>query len=170
MSWARVSKPEDLVQIGQKVQVKVARLDHGARRVSLSLKQLATSPWDTFAERHHSGERITGKVTRIAEFGAFVEIEPGIEGLIHVSELGTNRVRRVRDIVQEGQEVEVQIVSIDPRQRRIGLSLKALADAAAQAETAEALAEMAARKEREEAGEAPGEAAPKRKFNLRGGV
>jgi small subunit ribosomal protein S1 len=166
MAWARVGKPEDLVKLGQKVHVKVMRLDPAARRISLSLKQLATSPWDTFADRHHTGERITGKVTRIAEFGAFVEIEPGIEGLIHISELGTNRVRRVRDVVQEGQEVEAQIVSIDLRQRRVGLSLKAIADAASRAETDEALAEMAAREEAREDDKTP----RKRNYDLRGGV
>jgi small subunit ribosomal protein S1 len=169
LSWARVAKPEDLVSLGQKVQVKVMRLDPAARRISLSLKQLAASPWDDFAERHHSGERITGKVTRIAEYGAFVEIEPGIEGLIHISELGQNRIRRVRDVVQEGQEVEVQIVNIDKAQRRIGLSLKALADAARKAEEQEAIDELKARQERQESGAEP-KPERKRNYDLRGGV
>jgi small subunit ribosomal protein S1 len=170
MAWARVAKPEDLVSLGQKVQVKIMRLDPDARRISLSLKQLAASPWDDFSERHHSGERITGKVTRIAEYGAFVELEPGVEGLIHISELGQNRVRRVRDVVQEGQDVEVQIVNIDKAQRRIGLSLKALADAARKAEEQEAIAELEARKERQESGAEPPQAPRKRNYELRGGV
>jgi len=89
------------------------KIDLATRKISLSLKAMTTSPWDTIKERIYVGSRVQGKVTRTAEFGAFVELEPGIEGLIHISELGTNRVRRVRDVLQEGKEVEVQIVSID---------------------------------------------------------
>jgi ribosomal protein S1 len=99
-----------------------------------------------------------------------VELEPGVEGLIHISELGQNRVRRVRDVVQEGQDVEVQIVNIDKAQRRIGLSLKALADAARKAEEQEAIAELEARKERQESGAEPPQVPRKRNYELRGGV
>src|SRR5262245_17017613 len=140
-SWQRVNDLSQYVQVGQEVQVLVSRLDHDARKIALSIKQLTTSPFDEFAQRVKAGARITGKVTRLADFGAFVELEPGVEGLIHVSELSTQRVRRVRDIVQEGQAVEVEVLSVDPASRRIGLSLKAIAkeqedavDAAAEAE------------------------------------
>ena len=105
----------------------VARVDRDARKIGLSVKVLTTSPFDEFATRVKAGARLSGKVTRIADFGAFVELEPGIEGLIHVSELSNQRVRRVRDIVQEGQQVEVEVLNVDPASRRIGLSLKAIA-------------------------------------------
>lgn len=171
LMWGRVDKPEDVVKLNQQVEVKITRVDKEARKISLSLKQLATSPWDTLGERLHVGSRIQGKVTRTAEFGAFVEVEPGIEGLIHISELGSNRVRRVRDVLQEGKEVEVQVVSIDREQKRIGLSLKAIAEAAKQAENAIAMAEQKAREEAEEAtaANAPPPKERKRNYELRGG-
>ncbi|OWK34813.1 30S ribosomal protein S1 [Fimbriiglobus ruber] len=126
MSWSRVGDPSEVVQIGQKVEVKVNRIDFEARKIGLSLRQLVRSPWDDFAERHKTGSKMAGKVTRIMDFGAFVEVAPGVEGLIHVSELATLRVRRVRDVVTEGQEITVQILSIDTEARRMSLSLKAL--------------------------------------------
>ncbi len=126
MSWSRVGSAADVVKVGDTVEVKVIRLDHEARKIGLSLRALAGNPWDAFAANHRPGSRVTGKVTRIAEFGAFVELAPGIEGLVHVSELATLRIRRVRDVVQEGQEVTVQIINLDPDNRRIGLSLKAV--------------------------------------------
>ena len=156
MSWSRIGDPSEVVQIGQKVEVIVHRLDRDARKIGLSLKQLLRSPWDDFALTHKPGARVTGKVTRIMEFGAFVEVAPGIEGLVHVSELGTMRVRRVRDAVTEGQEVTVQIISVDPEGRRMSLSLKALqaeadaedaakTDAEKEADIKEAEVRMAAR-------------------------
>jgi small subunit ribosomal protein S1 len=129
----------------------VARVDRDARKIGLSVKQLTTSPFDEFAARVKAGARISGKVTRTADFGAFVELEPGVEGLIHVSELSTQRVRRVREVVQEGQQVEVEVLSVDPASRRIGLSLKAIArekeDADEAAEAAERDADVKAAQE-----------------------
>jgi len=133
LSWGRVENPEEVVKPGQLVDVKVLRIDPENRKIALSLKALRGNPWDEFAANHRPGSRVSGKVTRIADFGAFVELVPGIEGLIHVSELSTQRVRRVRDVLSEGQQVEVQIQSIDPDARRISLSLKAVA---AEAESA----------------------------------
>jgi small subunit ribosomal protein S1 len=172
LAWGRVEKPEDVVKLNQQVEVKITRIDHAARKIGLSLKALATSPWDTIKERLHVGSRVTGKVTRTAEFGAFVEVEPGVEGLVHISELGTNRVRRVRDVLQEGKEVEVQIVSIDLEQKRIGLSLKAIAEGNRRAEESAALAEQRAREEAAEAADANAPPPPprKRNYDLRGGV
>jgi small subunit ribosomal protein S1 len=150
-SWQRVNDLNEYVKLNQEVQVMVARLDREARKIGLSIKQLTTSPWDDFAERVKVGARIYGTVTRISDFGAFVELEPGIEGLIHVSELSTQRVRRVRDIVSEGQRVEVEVRSVDPTARRIGLSLKSIAkekeDAVDAAEEAERLADIKAAEE-----------------------
>lgn len=124
MSWARIGDPSELVKTGQEVQVKVLRLDRDAQKVTLGLKQLMTSPWDTIDDRILAGQTINGKITRLMEFGAFVELEPGIEGLIHVSELGPKRVYRVKDFVQPGQEVSVRVLKIDPDARKISLSLK----------------------------------------------
>ena len=125
MSWNRVAKPEDVVQPGQSVKVVVLKIDREKRKVSLGLRQLTPSPWDDVASRYPPGKVVPGKVTRLADFGAFVELEPAIEGLIHISELAPQRVFRARDIVQVGQDVQVMVLSVDPAQRRISLSLKA---------------------------------------------
>lgn len=166
LSWSRVEDPTEIVQIGQKVEVVVHRLDRVARKIGLSLRSLVRSPWDDFAQENRTGSRINGQVTRIAEFGAFVEVAPGVEGLVHISELSTQRVRRVRDVVSEGQTVEVQVLQVDPAARRLSLSLKSLeAIAEDQAEAAAEADEQADR-------EALEERMAKRKPNpnLRGGV
>src|SRR5262249_30338356 len=125
MSWTRVKHPSDVVQLGQAVKVVVLKIDREARKLSLGLKQLQPSPWDNIQDKYPHGSRVKGKVTRVQDFGAFVELEPAVEGLIHISELAAGRVRRVTDVVKPGQEVEVVVMSVDPGQRRIGLSLKA---------------------------------------------
>ncbi|MGL4421947.1 MAG: 30S ribosomal protein S1 [Gemmataceae bacterium] len=141
LSWGRVGTPEEIVSIGQLVEVKVLRLEPDTRKIALSLRALASNPWSDFAQNHRPGSRATGSVTRLMDFGAFVELAPGIEGLIHISELSTGRVRRPQDAVQVGQQVEVQILQVDTEQQRIALSLKAVQagveaaeDAATQAE------------------------------------
>ena len=166
MSWKRITHPSEILAIGQKVEVTVRRVDFETRKISLSLKQLLANPWDLFGQTARPGARLNGTVTRIAEFGAFVELTPGIEGLIHISELSTERVRRVRDVVTEGQAVTVQVLTFDSEARKIGLSLKSLkaeADGVVfEEEQAEADAEKAASAER----------AANRPFNpnLRGGI
>ncbi len=152
LSWKRINHPDEIVALGQRVEVVVKRLDQTAKRISLSLKQLLANPWDEFALRNRPGARLKGVVTRLADFGAFVELTPGIEGLIHVSELSTDRVRRVRDVVTEGQEVEVQILNLDTEAKRIALSMKsilageqAIQEVAEQAEEEEDRAEAAER-------------------------
>jgi small subunit ribosomal protein S1 len=125
MSWNRVKDPASVVQQGQRVKVVVLKVDQQRRKISLGLKQLQASPWDDVDLRFPHSTVVSGKITRLADFGAFVELEPGIEGLIHVSELAPQRVWRVADIVQEGQEVRVMILSVDKEKRRISLSLKA---------------------------------------------
>jgi ribosomal protein S1 len=125
MSWTRVQDPSKVVQLGQGVKVVVLKIDSERRKISLGMKQLMVSPWDDAAGKYPVGSLIPGKVTRLMDFGAFVELEPAIEGLIHISELAPQRVMRVRDIVQVGQEVNVKVLSVDPGQRRISLSLKA---------------------------------------------
>jgi ribosomal protein S1 len=125
MSWNRVQDPTTIVQPGQRVKVAVLKVDREKRKISLGLKQLQASPWDEVDLRFPHSTVVTGKITRLMDFGAFVELEPGLEGLIHVSELAPQRVWRVADIVQEGQEVKVMILSVDKEKRRISLSLKA---------------------------------------------
>jgi small subunit ribosomal protein S1 len=125
MSWARVDKAEQVVQPGQKIKVLILKLDPERRKVSLGLKQLQASPWDGIELNYPQGTTAKGKVTRLMDFGAFVELEPGIEGLVHISELAPQRVRRVSDVVQAGQEVQVMVLAVDRNQRRISLSLKA---------------------------------------------
>jgi small subunit ribosomal protein S1 len=125
MSWNRVQDPTTVVQPGQSVKVVVLKVDREKRKMSLGLKQLQASPWDAVDLKYPHSTVVKGKVTRLADFGAFVELEPGVEGLIHISELAPQRVWRVADIVQEGQEVQVMILSIDKEKRRMSLSLKA---------------------------------------------
>ncbi len=124
MSWARVDDPAKLFKPGQAVRVKVLRIDREKEKVTLGLKQLLASPWDDVEDKYAAGTTVPGKVTKLMEFGAFVELEPGIEGLIHISELGPKRVFRVKDVVEPGQEVQVRILKVDGDAEKISLSLK----------------------------------------------
>ncbi len=127
MSWSRAAKAADLVQPGQSLQVAILKLDRERRKVSLGLKQLLASPWDNIDEKYPPNTMVNGMVTRLMDFGAFVELEPGIEGLIHISELATQRVRKVSEVVQVGQVVQVKVLRVEKAQRRISLSLKGAA-------------------------------------------
>jgi ribosomal protein S1 len=145
MSWSRVQDPAQVVQTGQAVKVVVLRLDREKRKISLGMKQLLASPWDQVEEKYPQGALVSGTVTRLMDFGAFVELEPGVEGLIHISELAPQRVRRVIDVVQPGQHVQVVVLRVDREQRRISLSLKAAlpSEEAAEEEEAATAAEEA---------------------------
>jgi small subunit ribosomal protein S1 len=124
MSWNRVQDPNTVVQPGQTIKVIVLKIDREHRKLSLGLKQLTASPWDDIDAKYHAGTVVAGKVTRLTDFGAFVELEPAIEGLVHISELAPQRVVRVKDVVQPGQDVQVMVLNVDRNQRRISLSLK----------------------------------------------
>ena len=125
MAHSRVSKPEDVLTVGQKIQVKLLKIDPETKKISLGLKQLQAEPWQTAPERLLVGQRITGTVTRLADFGAFVEIEPGVEGLIHISEMSyAKKVRHPSDLLKQGDRVDAVILSIKPEERRIALGLK----------------------------------------------
>ena len=125
ISWSRVANPEDVLTVGQEIEAKVLKVDAETRRISLGLKQLQPEPWETAAERYKAGQRVAGSVTRLMDFGAFVELEPGIEGLIHVSEMSwVKKVRRPSDILKQGDTVEAVILSVHPAERRISLGLK----------------------------------------------
>jgi small subunit ribosomal protein S1 len=125
MAYSRVSKPEDMLSVGQEVRVRVLKIDPDTKKISLGLKQLQAEPWETAPQRLLPGQRVSGNVTRIMEFGAFVEIEPGIEGLIHISEMSWGKkVRHPSDVVKPGDRVDAVILSVKPEERRIALGLK----------------------------------------------
>jgi len=125
ISHARVAKPEDVLTVGQELQVKILKIDPETKKISLGLKQLQPEPWQTVPERFVAGQRITGTVTRLADFGAFVEIEPGVEGLIHISEMSYGKkLRHPSDMLKQGDRVDAVILSIKPEERRIALGLK----------------------------------------------
>ena len=127
LSWSRVEKPDDAVKPNQTVKVKVLRIESGQKgpKIALSIKQIDGDPWDRLPENIQAGEKISGKVTRCADFGAFVEILPGIEGLVHISEMSyTQRVHKAQDVVEPGQAVSVVVKEVDTEKRRIGLSLR----------------------------------------------
>jgi small subunit ribosomal protein S1 len=125
MAWSRVSSAEDLLSLGQSIELKVLSVDPQTRRISLGLKQLQPEPWTSAAERYQAGQRVTGTVTRLLDFGAFVELEPGIEGLVHVSEMSwVKKVRKPSDLLKPGDNVEVMILSVNSGEKRISLGLK----------------------------------------------
>lgn len=128
ITWKRTFKLKDMFKKGDKVTVKVTGIDTEKDRISLSIKQVQGDPWDTATERIHVGDRFTGIVTNLTDFGAFVEIEPGIEGLIHVGDLSWARVKKPRDILKKGQEIDVVILEIDGEKRKISLGHKQLND------------------------------------------
>jgi small subunit ribosomal protein S1 len=125
MSWARVGKPADLLSAGDSVEVKILKVDRESRRVSLGLKQLSPDPWSLAGEKYKVGDRVRGKVTRVVEFGAFVELEPGIEGLIRLFDLTwSKKAIKAKDVVKPGELVEVVVLNVSGTERRIGLGLK----------------------------------------------
>jgi small subunit ribosomal protein S1 len=125
MAWSRVKAAEDVLSVGQQIEVKILSVDAETKRISLGLKQLQPEPWDAAAESYQVGQRITGTVTRLMDFGAFVELEPGIEGLIHVSEMSwVKKVRKPSDMLKEGDSVEAVILAVSPVEKRISLGLK----------------------------------------------
>jgi small subunit ribosomal protein S1 len=135
MAWGRVNKVADVLSVGQQVEVKVLKIESEKHRISVGLKQLQPHPWDAVPEKYKVGERVTGTVTRVVEFGAFVELEPGIEGLIHLSEMSWGKkVKKASDVIKPGETVEAVILGVSLGERRISLGLKqALGDPWAQA-------------------------------------
>ncbi|MFW5998309.1 MAG: bifunctional 4-hydroxy-3-methylbut-2-enyl diphosphate reductase/30S ribosomal protein S1 [Halanaerobiaceae bacterium] len=128
MSWGRIEHPSDMFEEGQEIEVKVLSIDHDNERISLGYKQLQPDPWEQFAEKHYEGEVIEGTITKTVDFGAFMEIEQGIEGLIHISQLSQEHVKTPDEVVSVGETREAKILNIDPEQKRVGLSLKELED------------------------------------------
>jgi small subunit ribosomal protein S1 len=125
ISRSRINKPADVLSLGQEVEVKVLKIDSEKRRISVGMKQLEPDPWDSVAAKYKPGERAHGLVTRVLDFGAFVELEPGIEGLIHISEMSWGKkVRTPGDVVRPGETVEAVILGLSVGERRISLGLK----------------------------------------------
>jgi small subunit ribosomal protein S1 len=125
ISWSRVNQPADVLAVGQEVDAKVLKIDPEKRRISIGMKQLQPHPWDAVAQKYSPGQKIRGTVTRVVEFGAFVELEPGIEGLIHVTEMSWGKkVRIASDVVKPGEAVEAIVLGVNAGERRISLGLK----------------------------------------------
>ena len=128
IAWGRVNKPADVLSVGQSVEVKVLKVaaDSDKRRISVGLKQLQPHPWEAVAEKFKAGDRVRGTVTRLVDFGAFVELEPGIEGLIHISEMSWSKgkIRKASDVVKQGETVEVVILQVNAAEHRLSLGLK----------------------------------------------
>lgn len=129
LTYGRFNHPRDVVKVGDKVQVQVIDVDEGRERINLSMKALTQDPWEGAVEKYHIGQRVKGKVTNLTNFGAFVELESGLEGLVHVSEMSwTKRVRHPNEVLKEGDEVEAVILRIDPKERRISLGIRQTTD------------------------------------------
>ena len=125
MAWKRVRHPSEVVEVGQELDVRVLKYDKERNRVSLGLKQLGEDPWDNIARRYPAHSRVFGKVSNVTDYGAFVEIEPGVEGLVHVSEMDwTNKNVNPAKVVQVGDEVQVMVLDVDEERRRISLGVK----------------------------------------------
>jgi small subunit ribosomal protein S1 len=124
LSWSHVNHPSEVLEIGQDVQVKVLDIDRDRQRISLGLKQTQSDPWQQVIEKYHEDDVVEGRVTKVVTFGAFVEILPGVEGLVHISELAQHHVENPREIVAQGQPVNVKIIEVDGERRRLSLSLK----------------------------------------------
>lgn len=124
ISWSRVKHPSEVLKPGDKVQVYVLGIDNDRKRIALSIKRTQNEPWVTVSDRYQLGQTVEATITQLASFGAFARIEDGVEGLIHVSEMGDGRVQHPRDLVSEGDVVQVRIIRIDPARKRIGLSMR----------------------------------------------
>jgi small subunit ribosomal protein S1 len=124
LSWSHVNHPSEVLEIGQQVKVKVLDIDRDRQRISLGLKQTQSDPWQQVLDSYQEGDVVQGRVTKVVTFGAFVEILPGVEGLVHISELAQHHVENPREVVSQGDVVNVKIIEVDADRRRLSLSLK----------------------------------------------
>lgn len=174
LSWDRINHPKDAVAVGQTVRVKVDKINKENGKISLSVKDTMTNPWFGIAERYPDGSVVKGTVTKLADFGAFVGLEAGIEGMIHISELAHGRVSTVQSVVKVGDELEVKVLSIDIKKRRIALSRKATlaapvdeAKAKAKPEVEEKVRELAVKPTKESLKGGRGKSSGGEQFGLR---
>jgi len=124
LAWHRVNHPEEVVQVGERVEVYILHLDEDGKRIGLSLKRMQPNPWDLVEEMYHIGQLVEGTVSRIEPFGAFISMEPGVEALLHVSQLSDETVNDPRQMLYQGQRILTRIISIEANKQRLGLSLK----------------------------------------------
>jgi len=130
MSWTRnIGHPSEILKKGQSVETQVLNVDRDNKRISLGLKQIQPDPWESVSQRYPMGSRVTGKIVRLTDFGAFVELEPGVDGLLHISQMSSRPIASPSDLVNVGDELTLMVIRVDPNERRIGLSLKDLAAA-----------------------------------------
>jgi small subunit ribosomal protein S1 len=149
MSWTRnIGHPSEILKKGQSVETQVLNVDRDNKRISLGLKQIQPDPWESVSQRYPMGSRVTGKVVRLTDFGAFVELEAGVDGLLHVSQMSTRPIASPSDLVNVGDELTLMVIRVDPNERRIGLSLKDLAAAILEEPQAEARGRGKGRKRR----------------------
>lgn len=143
IAWTHIKHPSEVLSEGQEINVKVIKLDAEKKKISLTMKAMTPNPWDSAANRYTPETVITGTVSRVTDFGAFIELEPGIEGLVHISELDYKRVRKVTDVVRVGQEVSAKVLEFDQNRKRVSLSLKQLKEDPRVAEEEAAAEELA---------------------------
>ena len=156
ISWGKLRHPQEVLKIGQKINVKILSMNEEKGKISLGLKQTTPEPWSVINDNYQVGQIVTGKVVQIKEYGAFVELEPGLDGLVHISEVAHKRVTNIADELTVGQEVNAKILEIDTERKRISLSIKEAMDAPADEEPAaeEAAPEAAEEPAAEETAEA----------------
>lgn len=142
LAWEHVNNPADVVTVGQEVKVKVLKVDAEKGKISLSIKAAQQGPWEKAVGQFNVDDIVTGKVKRVATFGAFVEIAPGVEGLVHISQLAYRHVNSPYEVVKEGQEVQVKVLEFNPADKRVSLSIKATQEAPAQEETEAEIPDM----------------------------
>ena len=145
ISWTHIKHPSEVLSVGQEINVKILKIDAEKRKISLTMKGMLPNPWDSASNRYTPETVITGPVTKVTDFGAFIELEPGIEGLVHISELDYKRVRKVTDVARVGQEVSAKVLEFDQNRKRVSLSIKQLKEdprIAEEAATEEELAKL----------------------------
>jgi small subunit ribosomal protein S1 len=124
LSWGQVQHPSQVLRVGQEIDVRVVGVDRENKKIALSLKQVEENPWTRIEAKYHLGDTVPAKITKLAQFGAFAELEPGVEGLVHISELSDERITHPKQVVREGEDVHLRIIKIDPQRHRLGLSLR----------------------------------------------
>jgi len=126
LSWTRkINHPSEMLKKGDEIEAEVLEIDKANQRISLSLKHLSDDPWKSIEERYKIGDLVTGKVSKVASFGAFIQLADEIDGLVHISQISNDRVEKVKEVLKIGQEVSARVIKVDKTERRIGLSIKA---------------------------------------------
>ena len=141
LSWSRIKHPSEVVSVGDQVEVYVISFDKEKRKISLGLKDRSVDPWDKFVSTYHVGDVASVKVVKLMTFGAFAEVVPGVDGLIHISQIADRRIEKPSDVLSEGQVVDAKIIAIDEENKKISLSIRALLQEEAEEEAEEAPAE-----------------------------